>query len=352
MISWTGWPLRGVRRHRPRAVVTAVVLLSLAACTGGAAGGDDGGTEDATLGVVAATATGGPPERARIDLGLLPLIDVAPVYIAIEDGLFEREGLEIEIIPVQGGAASIPAMIAGELDIAFGAVPSTLSGSANGLDLRLIAEQNRASPGFSDLSALPDAGLEGDLIGLEGKRLALNTFANTAELTARSVVESAGADYDEIEAVEVPFPDMIPMLERGEVDAAFLVEPFTTIARQTLDADSIADPYQGETEGLPVGSYSTTGNFAANFPNTVAAFQRAVIAATDIAREDPQRVVDVLPTYTSLDEEAAAAVTQPEYVARINQEQIQRVVDLMVKYGLLVEEVDLGTLIIPTPPEQ
>jgi NitT/TauT family transport system substrate-binding protein len=334
-----------------RFAAVAVVLMTVSACS---SAGDAEEEEPATAEGSASNvlATGGPPERSQIDLGLLPLIDVAPVYIGLEDGLFEREGLNVNITPVQGGAASIPAMVAGELDIAFGAVPSTLSSSANGLDLRLIAEQNRASPGFSDLSTLPGSGLAGDPAALEGKRLGLNTFANVAELTARSVVEDAGADFSEIDTIEVPFPEMIPMLERGDLDAAFLVEPFTTIAKQALGAESISDPYTGETEGLPVGGYTTTENFAANFPNTVAAFQRAIIAATDIAREDPQRVVDILPTYTTLDAEAAATVTQPEFQARIDRDEIQRIVDLMVKHGLLMDAVDLDTIVIPSPPQE
>lgn len=134
----------------------------------------------------------GAPEKTEITVGLLPLIDVAPIYIGIEGGLFEREGLTIDIQPVQGGAAAIPAMVAGELDLTFGAYPSTMSGVANGLDLRIIAEGNRASPGFSNIVARPDSGLEGDIAALEGKRVGLNTFANIAELTTRSVIEAAG----------------------------------------------------------------------------------------------------------------------------------------------------------------
>ena len=346
--------LSTVRRPLRLVALLTALLLVVGGCSSGgeAAEGDEG--DDAEVASAEGTAVGGaasdgPPERAQLDVGLLPLIDVAPFYIALEEGLFEREGLDVEIVPVQGGAASIPAMVAGELDIAFGAVPSTLAGRANGLELRLIAEQNRAAPGFSDLSTLPDSGLEGDPTALEGSSLGLNTLANTAELTARSVIEEAGGQYSQIEAVEIPFPEMVPALERGDLDAAFLVEPFVTIARQSLGAVSIADPYTGETEGLPVGSYSTTENFAANFPNTVAAFQRAIIAATDIARDDPQRVVDILPTYTTLDAETAATVTQPEFEARIDRDEIQRVVDLMVKYGLLMEPVELDTVIIPSP---
>lgn len=345
--------------RRPTRIVATVVfaVAALAGCTGAepaadeqprvvSATGDDGADG---LSPGADGPSPGAPERTELTIGLLPLIDVAPIYIGIEEGLFEREGLTIDVQTVQGGAAAIPAMVAGELDLTMGAYPSTMSGVANGLDLRIIAECNRASPDFSNLVALPDSGLEGDVAGLEGKRVGLNTFANVAELATRSVIEAAGADYDEVEAVEIPFPEMVPTLERGELDAIFAVEPFDTIAQSSLDAVVVTDPYIGETEALPVAGYYATGNFAANFPNTIAAFQRALVAATDIARDDPDRVVQVLPTYTTLDARAAASVTQPEFVARIDRAQVRRVVDLMVKFELLDEALDLDEIIVPTP---
>lgn len=347
----TAWGGVGVR------VAAVLVALLLVGCSGAAGSSVGGGAatggsatpvvsegDDAGEGTSEAT-----PEKAEITLGLLPLIDVAPIYIAIEEGLFEREGLTVDIQPVQGGAAAIPAMIAGELDIAFGAHPSTLSGIANGLDLRIIAEGNRASPGFSNLLALPDSGLEGDTAGLEGTRVGLNTFANIAELTTRSVVEAAGADYGALEAVEVPFPEMVPTLERGELDVIFAVEPFDTIAQEQLGAVVVTDPYIDETEGLPVGGYAVTGNFATNFPNTVAAFQRALSAASEIARDDADRVVQVLPTYSTLDAQAARAVTQPEFVAELDRAELQRIVDLMVEYEFLPEPIDLDEVVVEQP---
>lgn len=229
-------------------------------------------------------------------------------------------------------------------------MPSTLSGTANGLDLRMIAEQNRAAPGFSDLSTLPGSGVAGDPAALEGKRLGLNTFANTAELTARAAIEAAGGDFGEVEAVEVPFPVMIPMLERGELDAAFLVEPLRH-DRQVDAGCAQRGRSLHERERWPAGRLLRDhGEFAANFPNTVTAFQRAMAAATRIAVDEPQRVVDILPTYTTLDDRAAAVVTQPQFVAGIDREQIQRLVDLMVEQGLLDDALELDTIIIP-PPE-
>ena len=307
------------------------------AASGSSAEGADGG------------ASAGAPEKTELTIGLLPLIDVAPMYIGIEEGLFEREGLTIDIQDVQGGAAAIPAMVAGELDVTMGAYPSTMTGVANGLDLRIIAECNRGAPDFTNFVARPDSGLEGDPAALEGRKVALNTFATIAELTARSVIEDAGGDYSKVEAVEVPFPEMVPTLERGEVDAIFAVEPFDTIAQESLGAEVVSDAYVGQTEALPVAGYFVTDNFATNFPNTVAAFQRALIAATDIAAQDPDRVVEVLPTYSSLDAEAAATVTQPEFVARVDRDEIQRIVDLMVEFEFLEEPIELDEIVVPTP---
>lgn len=332
-------------------IARVVVVLVLAGCSGATEPATGASSDPAASAPVdrGGAPSGAAPEKAELTLGLLPLIDVAPIYIGMEEGLFEREGLTIDIQPVQGGAAAIPAMIAGELDIAFGAHPSTLSGVANGLDLRIIAEGNRASPGFSTILALPGSGLRGDVAGLEGKRVGLNTFANIAELATRSVVEGAGAEYGALEPVEIPFPEMVPTLERGELDAIFAVEPFDTIAQEQLDAVVVTDAYIDETEGLPVGGYSVTGNFASNFPRTVAAFQRALIAATEIARDDPDRVARVLPTYSSLDARAARAVTQPEFAARVDRDEIQRIADLMVQFELLPAPVDLDGVVVDSP---
>jgi hypothetical protein len=60
-------------------------------------------------------------------------------------------------------------------------------------------------------------------------------------------------------------------------------------------------------------------------------------------------VVEVLPTYSSLDAEAAATVTQPEFVARVDRDEIQRVVDLMVEFEFLEEPIALDEIVVPTP---
>jgi NitT/TauT family transport system substrate-binding protein len=300
------------------------------------------------IGTPAASPTGGQAEPTTIKLGLLPLADVAPVHMALAEGLFEDEGLAVEVEIVQGGAAAIPALVSGELDITFGNYVSFFLASSQGVDLRIIAEQNRATPGFSSIMTLPDSGIE-TAADLVGNRLAVNTFANVAEITARAQVSDAGADPDAVEYVEIPFPDMIATLERGDVDAIFAVEPFATLAGQQLEAVEVVNPYGGRLEGFPVAGFQATTEFAEANPETIAAFQRAMVAASELAAGDPESVVEILPTYTSLTPELAAELAQPEYVSTIDVSRLATVVELMVEFGLLDAALDVEALVIQTP---
>jgi NitT/TauT family transport system substrate-binding protein len=290
----------------------------------------------------------GSPETSTIQLGLLPLADIAPVHIAIDQGLFEDEGLTVEVQIVQGGAAAIPALVSGDLHITFGNYVSFFLASSEGVDLRIIAEQNRATPGFSSIMTLPDSGIAapGDLVG---KRLAVNTLSNVAEITSRAQIKDAGADPNAVEYVEIPFPEMIAALERGDVDAIFAVEPFATLAKQQLEAVEVVNPYGGRLEGFPVAGFQSTTEFAEQNPNTIAAFQRAMVAASQLAADDPDAVVSILPTYAQLDAALAAEISQPLYVSEIDTTELQRVVDLMVEFELIETAPDVNSLIILTP---
>jgi NitT/TauT family transport system substrate-binding protein len=344
---------RGRRSFSWLGAITAIALAATACAGGGspspsaASPSPSAASAEPSAGSPSASAAGS-PEISTIRLGLLPLADVAPVHIAIEDGLFEAEGLTVEVEYVQGGAAAIPALVAGDLDITFGNYVSFFLATGQGAaDLRIIADQNHATPGFSSIMTLPDSGIAepGDLVG---KRLAVNTLSNVAEITSRAQIKDAGADPDAVEYVEIPFPDMIATLERGDVDAIFAVEPFATLAAGELQAVEVVNPYGGRLEGFPVAGFQATTEFTTQNPNTVAAFQRAMVAASQMAADDPEAVVAILPTYTTLTPELAGEISQPLYVSEIDAAALQPVVDLMVEFELIESAPDVASLVVPT----
>ena len=315
-------------------VVAAVMVL--AACGGD---DDDGGGQ--------ATA-GGKPEVTDLTLGTLPIVDVAPIQIALDDGLFEKEGLKVKTEVMQGGAAAIPGLVSGELSVAFGAWPSFFQASTQGIELRAIANGVRAQPNFTLILAKKGSPLEGKPSDLAGRTVAVNTLNNLGELAVRSTLKQAGGDPAAVKLLEVPFPEMGAALERGDVDAIWAVEPFATLAKQQ-GAVVVADSYTGPLENFPVAGYQVTKQFADDNPNTVAAFQRAITAASETARSNPDRVRQLLPTSAKVPAAAAEEVALPEYLASIDQAQFQRVVDYLNEFGIMKEKIQAGDLVVAPP---
>jgi NitT/TauT family transport system substrate-binding protein len=290
---------------------------------------------------------GAAPEQAEITVGTLPIVDVAPIHIAIDEGLFAAEGLTVTVEVTQGGAAAIPALVGGDLDIAYGAWPSFLIANAEGLELRAVADGTAARPGFTELLAMPGSDLEGNPAGLAGTRIAVNTLGNLGELAVRSALVEAGLESDAAELVEIPFPDMGAALERGDVDVIWASEPVATLARETLGAVVVIDSYVGAMEGFPVAGYQASADFVEANPRTVAAFQRAMAAAVERIAADPDLVPSIAPSYTNLEPDLAGQVALPDFRARLDTANLQRVHDFLVEFGLLDSPIDVEALVVP-----
>ena len=285
------------------------------------------------------------PELSAITVGTLPIVDAAPIHLAIEEGFFTEEGLTVTVELVQGGAAAIPALVGGDLDIAYGAWPSFLRANAEGLDLRAVADGTRAVPGFTELLAMPGSGLEGDPAAMAGKRIAVNTLGNIGELAVRAALVRAGVEADGATLVEIPFPDMAVTLERGDVDVIWASEPVATLARDDPGAVLVVDSYVDEMEAFPVAGYQATAEFVAENPRTVAAFRRAMQRAVDRIASDEAVARALAPSFTGLDAELAARVVLPEFRATLEVADLRRVQDRLLEIGMLQAPLDLEPLV-------
>ncbi|MFW3168814.1 ABC transporter substrate-binding protein [Geodermatophilus sp. CPCC 206100] len=312
--------------HRTSRVLALLVALAttLTACGGGG---------DAAPGTGAA-AEPGAPEQTELTVGVLPLADLAPFYLAINEGLFEEQGLTVQADVASGGAAQIAASVAGDLDLVFSNYVSLLQAAAEGLPMRIVRENNRSGP--QGIYAATGSGIDAPA-DLAGKRIAINSLGNIQELTARAVLESHGVDLDSLTFVELPPPDMPAALAQGNVDAAWMVEPFLTEVEQAGDAGRVVGAFEGPTENLPVAGWATTAQFVQENPNTVAAFVRALDEAMALAADDPGLVAEVIPTYTEISPEVAAQLAPAGLSVTSDLSDFGALADLMVEHGLIEE---------------
>jgi NitT/TauT family transport system substrate-binding protein len=315
------------------ALSTALLALSVAAC----GGSDDGGA------AAAATGADGAPETTELTVGVQAFAEVAALYIAADQGLFEAEGLTVTPqLGTGGGAGLVAGLVSGDLDIAYSNYVSVVQAASKGLPLELVRENDR--PGPQGIFALSSSGITKPA-DLTGKRVAINGLGNIMELTSRAALEENGVDPDAVQFVELPPPDMLAALTAGNVDAAWLAEPFVTIAGNTMDTVEVLDVFAGPTEELPVAGWATSTQFAQQNPNTLAAFTRAMDSAMQNIEEDPSLVAQIVPTYTALTPEVAAQLNPINFAVNSKLADVVQVEKLMRKFGIITDQVDVDALI-------
>ncbi len=329
---------RRVRRMAVRGIALATMLATVASC------GLLGGKEQAPQ-----ANSNGQVEKAKITLGVLPILDVASVHVAIKKGYFAAEGLEVDLKVIQGGAAAIPGLVSKELDFTFGNWVSFFAAqskdTAKNVDgIKLISDGYQAKPDMFLILAAGDSAIKGPA-DLAGKTIAINTFRNIAELTAKATLEAANVDVNTVKFKEMPFPDMQAAVQNKTVDAAFMVEPFITRAQRAAGQIKVLDAASGPTDNIPIAGYATTGDFAKNNPKTVAAFQRAMAKGQADATDRPT-VEPLLVEYAKVDKETAGLVHFGAFPTTLDATRLQRVVQLMVRYGMLDKELDVKPMLI------
>ncbi|MFC4051880.1 ABC transporter substrate-binding protein [Actinomadura syzygii] len=285
-------------------------------------------------------------EKDTVTVAALPIADDAAVYIAQKEKLFEKEGLKVEIKPVQQSIAAIPALVKGDVNvIAGGNYVSFLQADAKGtLKLSVLAEGASLTSHMMDVLVMPNSKIR-TLKDLEGKTVAVNLLNNIQSLTLNAILKANNVDASKVSYRAVPFPQMATALQKGDVDAIHAVEPFTSGAEKSLGARVAVDAGSEPVTNTPIAGYLSTQDFVKDNPKTAAAFQRAIFKAQEIASSDRKRVEQVLPTYTKIDAKVAGVITLPGYPSSLNTTRMQRVVDLMISAGLLKEKPDLKTIL-------
>jgi NitT/TauT family transport system substrate-binding protein len=190
--------------RRITAAFTACAALALATgCTSGST--DTGSAKAGAKGPV-----------VRIAVGVDP--SYAPLYLAKEQGMFDKAGVNVELMQVEGGPAATEAVVAGTAQISANADSTALSLMANNAGLRALGVF-QASDRY--LKVVLRKGVNTPKqIKTMGSIQGLGLYATHAYLRHH------GIDPGSIKIVMGSPPEMPGLLGRGSIDAYILFEPW------------------------------------------------------------------------------------------------------------------------------
>ncbi len=328
--------------RRARALAVSATALATAASLGGCHVPGAAGSHNRT----------GPLETTTITVGGLPVVDDAPLYLAVRDGLFKKEGLNVVVKTFSSSAAELQALTSGQISVAAGSDIVFLQAQASGgTSVRMIADGYEAAPNVMEVLVLPSSGittpqqLANATIGVPPTQVSTTSWIkNIEELTTGAVLQDDNVDPTSMHWRQMPAPDLISSLEQGQVRAIVATEPYIIDAERTLGAIEVLDSCSGAVANMPLSGYFSLAAFARQDPDTLRAFSRALDQAQASATERGA-VQNILPSYTRIDRATASLITLGVYPTSLKADRVQLLADLMFQSGVISKPITVPRLV-------
>ncbi len=226
-----------------------------------------------------------PAHTTTLRIGVLPILEALPMYVAQSQGYFADEGLQVEFVPAASAAERDQLMQAGQIDGMINDLVAVLLYNRDGIRIVVVRFARTAStedPNYRVLAS-GQSGIT-SVDGLRGVPIGVSEGTVIEYVTDR-LLQAEGLTPDEIEIIAVPkIPDRLALLESGELQAATLPDPLSSLALQagaTLIIDDTAHPEFG-TSVLSFRQEIIDQN-----PDALRGFLRALEKATAEVNADP-----------------------------------------------------------------
>jgi ABC-type nitrate/sulfonate/bicarbonate transport system substrate-binding protein len=265
-------------------------------------------------------------------------------YVAQQEGLFKKHGLDVRINTGPSGSAMVSFLINGQIESAFG---SEIAGVANhNLDpnVVVVAQATRLVRWIAIVGKNVD-----NLEQLKGKKIGV-ARGSGGEVFWLALVDKLKLNAADYTVVNVEAPEMIAALERGNIDAYAVWEPWVTRGLAAVKNTKVLRDQEGILE-QGVYIYMNLGWIKKN-PEQAEGFVRALIEATDVINKDRKRAAkDVSDFLKSLDPQLVEQLmTKLRFEMVLDDFTISlfRLAETQLKQqGKLTKPLDLGAFVYP-----
>ena len=329
-------------KRRIYMAVSALVMICLLAACGGKAESAGGKT----------AADQGKAADRPVRIGVLQIADSFPLYVAEEEGLFEANGIDVEIVEFQSASDQSVAYEAGELDgmMTDMIVQSLVNKSSeDGMKTVAMAFGGDASEGRFIVASSPDSEIK-EPSQLAGARIGISE--NTMmEYLVGCYLEDLGVDLESVEMVNIPKLTLRLdlLMEGSDIQAAILPDPLAIEAESRGCLAVIDDTKLGKKYSQSV--ITLRKSLVEDDAGTLEAFRTAYNEAIGRINDDPESFLDLFYEKANVAEPLQGRYTVPSYTPDCvpSQEDVARIQDFMVNKGLLEEPFSYEDMVADLP---
>ena len=176
----------------------------------------------------------------KIRVAFFPSIGHIIPIVGLEEKIFEKgigEEKQIETKLFDSGPQVIESIFSGSIDVAYVGPGPIINGflKSDGKDIKILSG---AASGGASFIIQPNSGLE-SLENFDGKRIASPQISNSQDVSLRHYLESHGLKSVEnggtVFVLNISNPDIYTLFAKGDIDGAWVPEPWATMLVQELD---------------------------------------------------------------------------------------------------------------------
>ena len=233
-----------------------------------------------------------PQGTGTLKIAVLPIIDTLPMYVAQQEGLFAKHGVNVEFVPVASAPERDQLLAAGGADGTINETLSVMLFNKENIQMQVVryALRPTSSNGHFFILASAQSGINtpDELKGVE-----IGVSQGTViEYVTERLLQAEGFTSDEIKTVAVPkIPDRMALLASGELSAGVMPDPLASLV--VGQGGVVVTDDSGHPEyGFSVISFRKEV-IDAN-PETIRGFLSAIEEATSLLNADPAKYKNVL----------------------------------------------------------
>lgn len=316
------------------AAVAALALTTLVGCGGSSSGTSSTPGKDGTT--------------VTVQAGFIPVIDVAALYLGKDQGIFQKEGINLKVNMGTSGAAVVPAVVSGQYTFGFSAIVSLLQAKDQGVPVKIIAAGSnstaKAGADVTMIHAAPSSGIKSPK-DLEGKTVSVNALNGLLQMLCDVAVKKDGGDPSKVHFIELPFANAVSALKSHKIDAMVGAEPFGTAAI-SAGFPAISSPYLSMSQDpMLTSAYYTSDAQLQKNPELFTKLGKAIDESLTYAQAHPDQIRAELPKFSGLSTADAQKAILPTYAPAIPQSSISLFSQYAKEFGLIKNDVSYSDIV-------
>lgn len=276
----------------------------------------------------------------------VPADGIKSTLYAQKAGLFKKHGITVDVQPMSGGAAIFAAVAGGSADVGSGSLYPVFNAYARGLPLRILAPASLYLADKADayLFVRKEAGIK-TARDLNGKVLGCDSVKDVNTTATRYWVDKNGGDGRSLKVLELKRSEMLPTLLAGRIDGVVLESPFFQTAMANPALTALCKPLDAVAPRFLLSCWVTSVDFVTKYPDVAAGYVAALAEAAKWTNANQAATIPMVAQFTGLDPALIAKGERSITAESFTAADVQPLLDLAVKYGVIDKPFDVNGLI-------